>query len=80
MSIKSSNDFTEIVHVTDDIENAGEMKIKAENGAGYKMIFDVSPPEFLVDMPVYLGCYRDVALNNTGTNYISERMRKTVLG
>ena len=59
-------DFTEIVHVTDDVENAGNMKIEVDNGAGTKMLVDISPPEFLVDMPVYLGCFRDVALNNSG--------------
>ena len=67
MTITSSEDFTEIVHVTDDVANAGKMQVKAENGAGYKMIFDMSSPEFLVDMPVYLGCYRDTYLNSTGT-------------
>ena len=65
-AIRSSWDFTEIVHVTDDVANAGQMQIKAENSAGYKMIFDMSSPEFLVDMPVYLGCYRDTYLNSTG--------------
>ena len=42
------------------------MKIEVDNGAGKTMLVDISPPEFLVDMPVYLGCFRDVALNNTG--------------
>ena len=72
MQIQSSQDYTEIVHVTDDIENAGEMKIRAENTANWKFKVDISPPEFLVDMPVYLGCFRDVALNNTGTTLENE--------
>ena len=67
MTITSSEDFTEIVHVTNDVANMGLMKIKAENAAtGLKMIIDMSSPEFLVDMPVYLGCYRDIYLNSTG--------------
>ena len=60
-----STDFTEIVEVTDNVKGAGNFEIGVTNGESNAVTFEISPPEFLVDLPIYLGCYRNTA-NDSG--------------
>ena len=61
-----SVDFTEIVEVTNNVKGAGNFEVGVKNEEASAVTFDISPPEFLVDLPIYLGCYRNTA-NDTGT-------------